>query len=671
LDGEEVSPLAGVAWFLERGPGSCPPAEEGGPIVTSSRTLAVVAYVLLACTMTAGAVTEAWVARYNGPADGDDFGAGVAVDESGNVYVTGMSYGGSAHEDFLTIKYDPDGEEVWVARHDYAGDDAGRAVALDGAGNVYVGGSVSWPDSYDFYVIKYDADGVEQWTYRYNCVPDGWEELRGFAVDVDGNVYLTGTSQGEPGGGNNDYATVKLDTDGNEEWVARFNGPADLSEVAQSIAVDVAGNVYVTGFSRQTVGGSFDYATIKYDPGGNEEWVAWYEGLEHDHDLDVVALAVDDDGSVYLAGGSGPTYEQADFLTVKYDPDGNELWTASYDGPGNDMDLALAIDLDDDGNVYVCGVATVVAGSEFEYVTVKYDPDGNEEWAATREGSSFECGMDAWRLCRLVAEGSTVYVTVQTDCDYVTIAYDSDGNEEWVETYDGLAGGADWPLEIAAGADGSVYVTGLSLGEGTEFDYATVKYSNGSPVGGSFYAELTPAETVILRWVIPSVAQFTGVNVYRGTSPDGLFAPLNATPLAPVSPGEFEDTGAWPGTTFWYELRVVLADGSEDVLSGSVASVTTPGSLALRLSPPQPNPCRGATRLDLEIPNSTGPARVAIYNARGELVKIVVDGLLEPGRYSVTWDGTDRRGRNVSSGIYFARLETAGEIATRRIAMVR
>ena len=92
-----------------------------------------------------------------------------------------------------------------------------------------------------------------------------------------------------------------------------------------------------------------------------------------------LSLAVDDGGYVYLAGASGPTAEQMDFLTVKYDPDGAELWTASYDGPGNDSDLAVAVDLDDDGNVYVCGIATVLAGSEFVYATIKYNPDGNEE----------------------------------------------------------------------------------------------------------------------------------------------------------------------------------------------------------------------------------------------------------------------------------------------------
>jgi uncharacterized delta-60 repeat protein len=639
----------------------------------SPRTLAAVVCVLLACTVTAGAVTEAWVARYNGAADGDDFAAGVAVDDVGNVYVTGMSYGGSTNEDFLTVKYTPDGEEVWVARHDHDYDDTGgRAIALDGAGNVYIGGAVTWPDGNDYYVIKYDADGVEQWTYRYNCVPDGWEELRGFAVDADGNVYMTGTSQGESGPGHYDYATVKLDTDGNEEWVARFNGPADQSEVAQSLAVDVAGNVYVTGFSRQTVGGSFDYATVKYDPEGSEEWVAWHEGLEYDHDLDVAALAVDDDGCVYLAGGCGPAYTQADFLTVKYDPDGNELWTASYDGPANDMDLALAIDLDIDGNVYVCGVTTVTAGSEFEYVTVKYDPDGNEEWTVTHEGPSSECGMDAWRLCRLVVERSTAYITVQTDCDYATIAYDSDGIEEWAEVYDGPAAGPDWPLEIAAGPDGNVYVTGLSLGEGTAFDFATVKYSpDENHVEGSFHVELTPAGAVILRWVIPSVAQSSGVNVYRSTSPEGRFARVNATPLPPVSPGEYEDVSVWPGTTFWYELRAVRADGTEDVIDGALARVTTPGTLALRLSPPQPNPSHGTARLDLEVPSSVSPARVAIYSAGGELVKVVVDGLTQPGRYSVTWDGTNRHGGSVSSGVYFVRLETAGESTARRIVLVR
>jgi hypothetical protein len=91
------------------------------------------------------------------------------------------------------------------------------------------------------------------------------------ALDSAGNVYVTGA-----GGGNGiyetDYATIKFGADGSLLWVATYNGPinGDGSDTAYAIALDDSGNVYVTGGSS----GFEDYATIKYDAAGNELWVA-------------------------------------------------------------------------------------------------------------------------------------------------------------------------------------------------------------------------------------------------------------------------------------------------------------------------------------------------------------------------------------------------------------
>nr|MBA3726504.1 hypothetical protein [Armatimonadota bacterium] len=85
------------------------------------------------------------------------------------------------------------------------------------------------------------------------------------AVDAAGNVYVTGFSNGA-GGFPNDYATIKYDSNGNQLWVARYNGPGNSSDGASALAVDAAGNVYVTGTS-YGAGTGDDYTTIKYVQG--------------------------------------------------------------------------------------------------------------------------------------------------------------------------------------------------------------------------------------------------------------------------------------------------------------------------------------------------------------------------------------------------------------------
>lgn len=100
----------------------------------------------------------AWVRRYNGPGNSQDIAIAVAVDDSGNVYVTGQSLGNGTGWDYATLKYYPDGETAWVRRYNGPLDssDVATALAIDGTGNVYVTGeSQGTGTSSDYTTIKY------------------------------------------------------------------------------------------------------------------------------------------------------------------------------------------------------------------------------------------------------------------------------------------------------------------------------------------------------------------------------------------------------------------------------------------------------------------------------------------------------------------------------------
>jgi hypothetical protein len=432
-----------------------------------------------------GGICQEWVARYNGPANGNDQALAIAVDGAGNVYVTGSSGGVGTGSDYLTIKYDANRNKEWEARYSGPGNgtDEARAIALDGVGNVYVtGSSQGVATGPDYATVKYLPDGTQGWVARYDGPAGATDEAYAIAVDA-GYVYVTGASAGV--GTGSDYLTIKYDaSDGSEVWMspARYDGPAGASDIAYAIAVD-AGYVYVTG-SSVGVGTGSEYATIKYDASdGAEEWAARYDGPASNSDR-ATDVAVDG-GYVYVTGDSIGVGTGSDYATIKYDAsDGSEVWTtaARYDGPASSTDEANAIAVDG-GYVYVTG-SSEGAATASDYATIKYDAsDGSEVWTTP---ARYDAGGDAAYAIAVDGTGN-VYVTGSsgsTGRDYATVKYLPAGTEAWVTRYNGPGNGNDGATALAVDGAGNVYVTGASPGSGTGYDYATIKYMPDSDVDG-------------------------------------------------------------------------------------------------------------------------------------------------------------------------------------------
>ncbi len=433
--------------------------------------------------------SETWVARYNGPGNSSDGAYAIAVDNSGGVFVTGASYGGSrTDEDYVTIRYNAtDGGQTWLARYDGPGkgyDDA-YAVAVDNAGGVYVTGySYSGPDTDDDYAtIRYSAtDGSETWVAFYNGPGNSTDQAQGIAVSSSGGVYVAGYSYGS--GTKYDYATIRYSaSSGSETWAARWN--LSLStEYGQKIVCDAGGYVYACGYGEGPTG-SYDYITIKYDPvAGDTLWVRYYDGPGYGDDK-AYAIAVDNAGGVYVTGQSAGLSTGDDYATVKYNTlDGSLGWpsltsgAARYSYSGSLTDQATAIAADNAGGIYVTGYST---GSGKDYATVRYDAsNGSQTWAARYDGPG--AGDD--QACAIAVDNSGgVYVTGSsyggpgTGDDYATVKYNaSGGSQAWFRRYNGPGSGSDQATAIAVDNAGGVYVTGASYGGSTSYDYATIKY---------------------------------------------------------------------------------------------------------------------------------------------------------------------------------------------------
>jgi hypothetical protein len=432
--------------------------------------------ILLFGACESSAQIEAWVARYNGPGNSSDEATALTVDVSGNVYVTGRGSSVSGNDNFTTIKYSSVGETLWVRSYNGMGNDAdwANAIAVDNSGNVYVtGGSRGSGTASDYATIKYNSNGDTLWVRRYNGPGNDVDEPSVLEVDDSGNVYVTGRSWGS--GTASDYATIKYNSNGDTLWIRRYHGSGNGGEWAHALTVDGSGNVYVTGGSDG--GGTLgDYATIKYSSSGDTLWVRRYNGPGNGSDVGY-ALAVDGSGNVYVTGSSMGSGTIFDCATIKYNSNGDTLWVRRYNGPGNDEDWGEDLHVDDAGNVYVAG-ESIGSGTHYDFATIKYNSNGDTLWVRRYNGP--EIFFD--HLTALSVNGSgDVYVTGSINSgtikDYATIKYSGIGDFLWVRTYYGPGDGWDGASAISSDDFGNVYVTGKSIGTGTAYDYATIKYS--------------------------------------------------------------------------------------------------------------------------------------------------------------------------------------------------
>ena len=480
-----------------------------------------------------------WTALYNGTDNDSDQPYAIAVDEAGNSYVTGGSSSIGAGEDFVTISYDPEGGQRWVARYNGPanGDDRATAIMVGPTGNVYVTGNSLGIAGWDIATVAYDVDGNELWTARYDGLAGGpdattnWVGPSGIGIDSDGNVTVAGMSLGD--GTGSDFVTVSYDPQGNERWAARYNGPRNEHDGASSLAVDANGNVYVTGLSNFPDPGDFsfftpgflidlrfgDYATVAYDSSGNQLWVALYDGncgVGCDCGDNPTSVGVGPAGLIYVTGSSRGAVLPGeceysfvtDYATVAYDLQGHEVWVSRYSAQPQWV-LANDLAVDPSGNLYITGVIEPLDYGEgdADILTVAYDSAGNERWVAQSGFENFDenaSAISADPFGNIYVTGQIVFDDYGTERDIFTIAYDSDGNELWTEVVDGSANLVDIAFDLAVDQLGNLYIAGESglYFDGyygfdySQSDYMTIKYAAEDTDGDGIpdHGDVCPAE---------------------------------------------------------------------------------------------------------------------------------------------------------------------------------
>jgi len=330
---------------------------------------------------------------------GADYAKGIAVDGSGNIFITGYTEGslgetngGSA--DAFIAKLNPSGILQWVKQLGSAtmgsassGTEVGAGIALDVSGNIYISGYTTGSlgeanaGSLDVFITKFNSSGVKQWVKQLGSTTmgsaaSGYDHTTGITLDSSGNIYVSGSSRGnlgETNGGNEDAFVVKFNSSGVKQWISQLGsttmGSASAGDdQANGISVDSSGNVYIAGTTMGSLGETnalySDAFIAKFNSSGIKQWVSQLGAVTmgsaangYDYAYDI---SLDGSGQYlyfgeYTTGYLGEAGAFSDAYIAKFNSSGVKQWvsqlgTTTMGSAANGYDYGLGIALDGSGN---------------------------------------------------------------------------------------------------------------------------------------------------------------------------------------------------------------------------------------------------------------------------------------------------------------------------------
>lgn len=424
----------------------------------------------------------AWAQRYNGAPDLGDEAVSIAIDASGNSYVTGSAFEANGTLDIVTIKYNPSGQQLWLQSFNGAGNDndQGEKLILDNAGNVYVTGySRGATTGNDITTIKYDNNGIQLWASTYNGAFNGYDYGNSLVVDGLGNVFVTGYET-TSNNSTYDWVTIMYNSSGAQQWIDIYNGTGNFNDQGKDILVDQNGFIYVVGAS-DTVYNSFpntDIVILKYNLSGALQWRRVYASPTFSYDIPR-KMCFDSNYNLIIVGYGGLTGQGDNFYTIKYSNSGNFQWFQSYNYAANTYEQPWDVITDSLNNIIVTGQGVVSTSTPTnDYVTVKYNAAGIFQWASRYNGPA---NNNDWAYAIALDDSLNIFVTGSskgsgTLSDVATIKYDPAGNQLYALRYNNSLANKDDAGKAIAVQNGDIYVTGGSMNITNE-DYITLRYS--------------------------------------------------------------------------------------------------------------------------------------------------------------------------------------------------
>lgn len=653
-----------------------------------------------------------WSQRFGGgSADG---ARAVTVDGAGNITMTGyfrgpVSFGGAPLAgrggiDIFVAKFDPTGLHQWSQWYGSSVNDEGQDIVADASGHVIVtghyggavdfGGGAETPaiGSLDVFVLKLDAAGTYQWSQGIGSLnPDvGY----GVAVDASNSIFLTGKFSntvnfgGGPliSAGLSDVFVVKYDQGGAHQWSTRLGGPN--ADTGYGIGADASGGVVVTGIFN-------DAFLVNYDTNGVQQWSQSFDCSDILQSMD---LAISPAGTIAITGnfrgttnlGGGPLASAGDYdiYLAIYDASGSHRWSQRFGNTGADWGYGGAFD--PSGNLIATGSflasvdfgggALVSAGQSDVYL-VKFDDD-----VADTTPPVITCPGD------ITVEPATPDGTPATHPAIAAFLAGASASDD-VDPVPGIT--HDAPAIFPLGTTTVTFRAMDAAGNHAECA-AAVTVVDATPPQITVVLDKTvlwpPNHKLVTVCAEVTVGDngnveptFTLVSITSNESGEGTGNVQAASDIKDASIGtpdlcfDLRAERAGNGNGRIYEIVYAAQDASGNVAYATV-QVRVPHDMSdtndrvqvrsTALTSVYPNPFNPQTTVEYSL-SASDRVRIAIYDARGSLVRILVDQAMPAGTHHVAWNGIDETGHTVGSGIYFVRMIAGTTAQARKIVLLK
>ena len=436
------------------------------------KTLLIIFFLITSNILTAQ-VTQEWLASYTGTGTGGNYADKNATDKFGNLIVAGRTSSNST--DYLILKYNSSGNLLWS--QSYNGIDNSTDwlsdLILDDSGNVYITGSSKEGAAngyYNWLTIKYSPDGELRWKKNLDWTMHKEDIAYSITLDNDRNILVAGYGWALPEGYQNfDIVVAKYNNNGEVLWTRSFGSTAYHSDWGYSVVTDDSGCAYVSGYSYEN-----KIVTIKYDENGNNLWEKEYPRMNGEYVYPLYSK-IDMQNNI-IVNGYYQVSGQSNFVTLKYDRNGNLKWDRVFDNPDGESDYSHSIYTDENSNIYIAG-STQITANYYDFLFLKYSPNGDTLLKKTYDNGIGESDI---ANSLVVDSFENVYLTGSTysvinNSDFLTIKYNALGDLIWIKEYSIPNGNIS--NSICMDYDNNVYISGYSVLSSNFSVAISIKYS--------------------------------------------------------------------------------------------------------------------------------------------------------------------------------------------------